>query len=133
MKTIADYAVLHDGAFALDDSPGNPGDVRKIDFHLPSDFVHGANLAQPVLQFITHLTSNSGDVAFWINPPNAELLQSTRDFFVKWTNTSFHFDIPMWEAVQGGKFNAGASNSLFFRVNGKTHIRGVILWCQRRL
>jgi hypothetical protein len=133
MASMTDYMVLSDGSFDLSDSPGGPGDVKRLDFDLTQNFTVGTFRAKPILAFIIRPGSGNVAVGGWVNPegPNVQLLQSTQDIALSW-NTSVHVDYALWEAIDGEKFNQGGANTVFFKAwDGSVRIRDVILWYQR--
>lgn len=133
MASMTDYMVLHDGSFELSDSPGGPGDVKRLSFNLPDNFTVGTNFGKPLLAFIINPRSDRAKVGMWVNPegPNFQLVQDTQIEELNWSNAS-HFDQALWQAVDGRKFNKGGSNDIFFKAwDGRVVMRDVVLWFQR--
>jgi hypothetical protein len=130
---MTDYMVLHDGDFELSTSPGGPGDVKILNFTLPSDFTVGTNFGKPVLAFIVNPRTDDARVGLWVNPegPNLQLLSSTQEQELSWSNPP-HIDQALWEAVSGTKFESGAENTIVFKAwDGRVKLRDIVLWYQR--
>lgn len=133
MSSLADYIVLSDGSFEIDNNAGGSPSTRILEFNLPNNFVVGTNLARPILSFVYNPVSDNGSFGIWVNP-HFPLLSSQRDHSISWNN-AIHMDFGLWEAIQGDRFIAGEQNRILFGMqdgnSGRVRFRDVVLWFQR--
>lgn len=128
MPTVADYKVLNDGSFTLEQ-----GETRKLgSFDLPSNFVRGTNRAKPILAYRAKaLGSDDGALA-----PQARLrvsvqngLHTLETVFLEGNGLS-----GQWEAFSGNFLNDIILNDVTFSLElGRVWISDVILWYQVRI
>ncbi|MEM9319294.1 MAG: hypothetical protein AAGA70_09845 [Pseudomonadota bacterium] len=129
MPTVADYAVLRDGAFTL-----GPGEEERVGpFFRPDDFVAGTSLAKAVLAYKVRPLQFTDEIApvadFTITKsgvPETEIVRTE--------SLVGNMTVGLWEAFPATGFGQNIGSSFFFRVSsGRARFADVILWYQVRV
>lgn len=122
MTTLADYVVIRDTGFEL-----RPGQEQTYQFDVPGDIVSAGGSKRPILAFFADPSGNAKNLRceFEIN-----------DQVVKSYRYSGGVGRGHWEVLRHENLNAGATNTIQFRVEsgeGSVGFSDVILWFQRNV
>ncbi len=125
-KTLADYAVLRDGTFDLDN-----GEERELNpFFPPNDLVAGTGKAKAVLCYKARPLHNPPFT------PQVDLEISLKFQLLGIETVTIKGDHVrgLWEAFSAAELSSTVGNVFIFRAAaGRVRISDVILWYQRRV
>jgi len=123
MPTVADYAVLSDGSFVLEN-----GEEHELQpFFAPDGFVAGTNLAKAILAYKAQALSSPPFA------PQAELEITGSVFQTPVHNVTIAGDTlrGLWEAFPATGFGQNIGTIFRFRsISGRVRISDVVLWYQ---
>jgi hypothetical protein len=124
MPVVADYRVIRDGHFDLDENE----EFSLPAFFMPEDFSDGAFESNPVLMWKARPLSGSQPAHEATIRVRLDPIGGTMDTTTIRGNTVHG----LWEVMDRSKFSKSVNNIFVFRSeSGRVRISDVVLWYQR--